>query len=151
MGYRRGSVYYFADASETGLDEIPIGYQIMERATGSSFLLTDKTGITSTTTITEAIDSELISLIGPDVLSGPSITISNTVVEGNTVQGQIDDFDALATYFISATNGTITNYNATTGTFDYTAQEISDYSNKADSIEILTVFDASMLLPLEDL
>ena len=64
MGFRRGSIYYFNTATDTGMDEVPVGYQVVLRDTGDTFLLDDKTGITSNSTIQEVVDAGLVTVTG---------------------------------------------------------------------------------------
>lgn len=67
MGYRRGSIYYFNTATDTGMDEVPVGYQVVVRDTGDTFLLDDKTGITAGSTVQDVVDLGLVTVTGGEV------------------------------------------------------------------------------------
>lgn len=61
MAYRRGLVFYFDTKADTGLDAVPVGYKCIIREDNTEFILSDKTGITDTTTVENTIDAGLVS------------------------------------------------------------------------------------------
>ena len=64
----------------------------------------------------------------------PTISIATSVNEGSNTVGTITNYDADATYYISAINGTIT---YTTGsTFTYTSVDITNGVNTSDTISV---------------
>lgn len=75
MGYRRGSIYYFNTATDTGMDAVPVGYQVVVRDAGDTFVLNDKTGIDANSTVQDTVDAGLVTVTGG---GGGSATYINT-------------------------------------------------------------------------
>ena len=82
------------------------------------------------------IASWIAAPTGGDVTTPPTITIATSIAENATVQGQIDDFSDLVEYFITATKGTISNFNSATGSFSFKAHDILSEANETDQISI---------------
>ena len=79
MSYKRKPNYHFASKTETGLDNVPLGRVVVcEDYDGATkiFVLSDKTGVTGSTTIEEAFGSGNLEI--------DKITVDTTPTDGST-------------------------------------------------------------------
>ncbi len=60
MAFYRSPLYHFADVGETGIDQVPPKCNIFIDSTGLTYIKETETGLTPTSTITDAISGDNI-------------------------------------------------------------------------------------------
>jgi hypothetical protein len=148
MGFRRGTIFYFNDGDATGINNVPVGYKVVNRDTTAEYLVSDKTGLTGASTLADAIGGgNLTSLGGGGGIQSlmPTLSVNSgaELDENSTTVVTINSFDPEAKYYVRSNTGDIngisnTFVEITTATFNYKAYDITDGGTSAPySSEIL--------------